>query len=64
MALINVQFSDSTKSTVIAYFADLQQSVGYPNSGAVDTDSAAWATFYNDLPASMQSALPAPTSSG
>jgi len=60
MTLLNVQFSDSTKSKVIAYFAGQQDPAAYQNLGTVLTSDAMWATFYNAA-GGAQSGLPAPT---
>jgi hypothetical protein len=60
---INVQFSDATDATIIAYFGCPQNATVYPNQRTVTTSDARWATFYDALPASAQQGLPAPTSS-
>lgn len=52
MTTINVQFSDSTKSTIISAFSCPQDSEVYPNQGQVDATDPMWHTYYADLPAS------------
>jgi hypothetical protein len=62
MTALNVQFSDSTQATIIAYFSSPQDPSEYANLGTVDTSDARWKTFYNSLGPIEQEGLPAPTS--
>lgn len=61
MTTLNVQFSDSTQETIIAYFGSPQTSSEYANLGTVDTDDERWRVFY-DAAGGAASALPAATS--
>ncbi|MBU9661891.1 hypothetical protein KTF22_08300 [Burkholderia multivorans] len=58
---INVQFSDATEETIIAYFACAQDATIYPNQGVIETSDARWKAYYSALPAIMQAGPPAPT---
>ncbi|MDN7488466.1 hypothetical protein QZM35_12230 [Burkholderia sp. AU45274] len=60
MTTLNVQFSDSTESTIISYFDSPQDSDQYENFGTVDTDDKRWATFYAKA-GGAQCGLPPPT---
>lgn len=60
MSLQNVQFSDSTEKTVIAWFLSPQDALLYPNMGTLDTSDERWATYYNGQPGWMQAMLPPP----
>lgn len=60
--MLNVQFSDSTDTKIIAYFGAPQDPAFWPNQGAVETSDARWATYYNGN-VSLQPYLPAPTGS-
>jgi hypothetical protein len=60
MTTLNVQFADSSKAKIIAYFAGPQDPDIYSNLGTVDTDSSTWATFYAAAGGEV-SLLPAPT---
>ena len=46
MTSLNVQFSDSTESEVVAYFASPQDPEVYQNLGTVEASDARWAKFY------------------
>lgn len=46
---LNVQFSDATGSTVVAYFASPQDAGDYQNLGLIDQSDARWATFYEKV---------------
>jgi hypothetical protein len=58
--MLNVQFSDSTESIIVAYFASPQSASDYANLGTVETSDARWATFY-DVVGGATLWLPAPT---
>ena len=45
MTTLTVQFSDSTESTIVAYFASPQDKSNYANIGSVETSDARWAAF-------------------
>ena len=60
MSAINVQFSDSTETVIVACFAVPQQASGWPNQSSIDTSDARWASFYNSQPSSVQPSLAAP----
>lgn len=55
-----VQFKDSTKEEIIAYFGGPQCSDTYPNQGVVETDNPKWTVFYNKVHMWMDG-LPVPT---
>lgn len=59
MVMVNVQFSDSTKATIVAYFASPQDASAYPNLGTIGTDDPRWDTFYQEVNG-LASKLPAP----
>lgn len=56
-----VQFSDTTETTIVAFFAGQQNATTYPNQGTVTASDARWATYYAAVPPLMQARLPAPT---
>ncbi|HIC7208534.1 hypothetical protein [Burkholderia stabilis] len=60
---VNIQFSDSTQTKIISYFAGPQDETVYPNQAVIDTDDVRWKEFYDSLPAISQRGLPPPTSS-
>lgn len=57
-----VQFNDSTKEEIIAYFDGPQDPKDYPNQGEVDTDNPKWAIFYGKVNMWVNG-LPEPTNS-
>jgi hypothetical protein len=57
---MDVQFSDSTETTIVAFFAGPQSSAT-PNQGTVTAGDARWAAFYATLPTSVQAGLTPPT---
>ncbi|WP_133062322.1 hypothetical protein [Paraburkholderia hospita] len=59
MQKLYVQFSDSTETTIVAWFAVEQNPEGLANSGNVDSSDARYRAFYDGLPASVQPNLPA-----
>ncbi|WP_157642633.1 hypothetical protein [Burkholderia ubonensis] len=60
MSTINVQFSDSTEKTIVAYFSGPQSASAYQNFGTVDASDARWAAFYAAQGAQTQALLPSP----
>lgn len=58
---LNVQFADSSESTIDAYFASPQDPSAYANLGTVDTSDPRWASFYEAVGGAI-AGLPAPTS--
>lgn len=61
MTTINVQFSDNTSATIVSYFSVPQNVSVFANLGEVETSDPRWETYFNTLPASVQSSIPAPT---
>lgn len=61
MTAVNVQFTDSKKTAICAYFGAPQDPVVYANLGQVDTSDARYAAFYNGQSAQFQAFLPSPT---
>ncbi|MBB5189612.1 hypothetical protein HNQ50_000322 [Silvimonas terrae] len=61
--IIYVQYADSTKAKITAYFAAPQDAEAYPNQGETDTSDPLWKSYYDGFPASMQANLPAPMAS-
>jgi hypothetical protein len=62
MTIVNVQFSDATSQTVVAFFSSPQDENSYPYQGQVDTTDDRYKAFYNTLnPVSARATLPAPT---
>lgn len=60
MVAINVQFSDSSETTVVAYFGAPQSESNYPNLGTVGTSDARWSAFYG-VANGAETGLPPPT---
>jgi len=56
-----VQFSDSTQTAIITYFAGPQDPNVYPNLGTVTTGDARWKQFYDSLSDEMKFGLPQPS---
>ena len=63
MTTLNVQFTDSTEATIVAYFGCAQNPAVWANTGTVDSSDARWATYYNSITTSMQPYLPVPKAS-
>jgi hypothetical protein len=61
MTTIDVQFSDSTNTTITSYFSSPQDVDVWPNSGQLDTSDARWKTFYSAQSAEIQAVIPAPS---
>jgi hypothetical protein len=61
MTNINVQFSASTETAIVAAFNCPQDETAYPNQGTVAASDARWAAYYATLPAAVQAAFPPPT---
>jgi hypothetical protein len=59
--LINVLFTDSTKTVVQGYFGSPQDPEAWPNQGQIDTSDPLWEAYYNSLPKEMRDGLPVPT---
>lgn len=57
---MNVQFSDETNAVIVAYFASPQDPDVFLNMGTVEASDVLWHTYYDQLPAYMQRAFPAP----
>lgn len=62
MQLINVQFSDSTKASIVSYFSTPQDPAVYPNQGSIFSNDARWSAYYAAQPAAVQKGIPAPNS--
>lgn len=62
MAIVNVQFSDTSMTTIIASFGSPQDAAVYTNQGTVETDDARWAEFYAKFGNSVLG-LPSPSES-
>jgi hypothetical protein len=60
MATLNVQFSDSTGATIMAYFASPQDPKAFANQGTVDTSDERWKAYYDAQLPMIQQYLPAP----
>lgn len=60
MTILNVQFSDSTETRIVSYFASPQIDSVFANLGTVDTSDPRWLTFYDALPAGVGLGIPAP----
>ncbi len=61
MTTLNVQFSDASKLTIVAYFACPQSDSAYPNLGTVESSDSRWTAFYSAVDG-IATGLPAPTS--
>jgi hypothetical protein len=59
--MLNIQFSDSTKTVIATYFGNPQDPDIYSNQGQVSTADPMWRNYYSSLPASVQQWLPQPT---
>jgi len=57
---INVNFTDSTKTTINQYFGCPQNVSIYPNCGTVTATDDRWKTFYDAQPAFVKPSLPSP----
>lgn len=60
MATINVQFTDSKKTAICAYFGAPQDPDVYPNLGTVNTADARYVAFYSGQSPQFQAFLPSP----
>lgn len=60
--MINVQFSDSSETEIVAYFAGPQDPEVYPNLGVLPSSDARWKEFFDSTAAEVQRSLPQPTS--
>ena len=60
MQTLNVQFSDSTGSEIVSYFASQQPTGWFTNLGEVETNDSRWQTYYSQQPTAIQQLLPAP----
>jgi hypothetical protein len=60
MVAINVQFSDSAESAIVAYFASPQDPAVFPNQEQIDTGDARYATFFNSIPTLAKQGMPVP----
>jgi hypothetical protein len=58
--MLNVQFSDSTETTIISYFSEPQSATTFPNQGQIEASDARWATYYNSLQSIIATGLPQP----
>lgn len=61
MEEMNVQFADSAKTQILAYFNSPQDEAVYPNQGVVLSNDPLWAAFYEAQPTIGQECLPKPT---
>ncbi|MBN3771193.1 hypothetical protein [Burkholderia sp. Se-20378] len=43
--MIQVQFFDSSETTIVSYFACPQDSKAYPNQAVIDTSDERWKAF-------------------
>lgn len=57
--MIYVNFSDVTKTVIVAVFGCAQDPEAYPNQGTVEASDPMWKAFYNSMP--EQQYLPVPT---
>ncbi|WP_080407843.1 hypothetical protein [Burkholderia ubonensis] len=60
MGLLNVQFSDSSETAIIAYFSGPQDENAVPNQGTLAPIDPRWDAFYTTRPALARQALPIP----
>ncbi|WP_343618835.1 hypothetical protein [Ralstonia sp.] len=60
MSTVNVQFTDSKKTTICAYFGAPQDPDVYANLGQIETTDARYVAFYNSQSAQFQAFLPNP----
>jgi len=58
--MINIQYSDETKTSIISYFACKQDESIYPNQFTIEQSSEEWKLFYNSQESFIQSMLPPP----
>jgi hypothetical protein len=59
-ATINVAFSDSKETTVVAWMLTPQPESTFPNQGEIQTSDSRYATFFNANPMAQQM-MPTPT---
>ncbi|MFK2876878.1 hypothetical protein [Rhodanobacter hydrolyticus] len=60
MTQLNVQFSDSTESTIIAYFANAQDPTQYPNQSVIQASDIRWKTYFDEQSTWIQGLLVSP----
>ncbi|WP_227732545.1 hypothetical protein [Yersinia proxima] len=58
--MINVQFSDKSKTKIVSYFAGPQDPEAHDFLGEVETNDPVWKEFYYLMPESFRVELPAP----
>lgn len=57
--VVNVQFSDENKLSVISYFSDVQSDLNiYPNQGEIEVSDERWKQYYDSQPAFVQLMIP------
>jgi hypothetical protein len=62
MPIINVQFSDSDKTTVVGYASCSQGETVWPYQGEISTSDPMWKSYYDaQNPFLIQPYLPVPT---
>lgn len=59
MTTVCVQFSDASKTTIVAVFGCPQNPAEYPNQDEIAVDDARYASYLQGLPAFAQIGLPA-----
>lgn len=59
--MINVQFSDKSKTKIVSYFAGPQDTETHDFLGKVELNDPLWAEFYNAIPEFSRHGLPQPT---
>lgn len=58
---LNVQFSDASDQTIVAFFGSPQDPDVYPNLGLVNDSDSRWKTYYDAQSGMVKAYLPAPT---
>lgn len=61
-SMVNVQFSDSSETTIASFFGCQQPAEAYPNQAQIQSTDPRWAAFYVAQPGDAQAALPSPGS--
>lgn len=60
MTIINIQFADASKATIVAFFGSPQDPQVFPNQGTVEAADARWKTYYDTQSLFAQMGMPKP----
>ncbi|MBR7961260.1 hypothetical protein KDW41_12470 [Burkholderia vietnamiensis] len=60
MEIVNVNFSDGSKTEIVGYFNAKQDNSVWPNSDQIGVDDPRWAAYFNKQPDEVKPFLPPP----